>query len=277
MINLITAEMFIPDVLAQHPQTRAVFDRYGLKGCSGALGPREAIGWFARLHGISLHILLDELNQAANSAEVPEVAERSIADAIYRPFFLAGIATVLTLGCVWGAINLLAIGLKQNFSTISYSWILAHGHAMVFGFVGFFIMGFAYQAFPRFKHTSLWRPKLAFCSLPLMVGGIALQTVAHLTVPSVLSLPLEIVAASLQFVSVIIFGSAIVKTARQARKPEGYDRFIYAALLWFVVAAIANPIIFKLFELPGSREQLLFNLATSTSRIATCNCWALRL
>jgi len=29
-----------------------------------------------------------------------------------------------------------------------------------------------------------------------------------------------------------------------------------------VIAAIANPIIFKLFELPGSREQLLFNLAT---------------
>jgi hypothetical protein len=24
----------------------------------------------------------------------------------HRPFFLAGIATVLTLGCVWGAINL---------------------------------------------------------------------------------------------------------------------------------------------------------------------------
>jgi hypothetical protein len=37
---------------------------------------------------------------------------------------------------------------------------------------------------------------------------------------------------------------------------------VYAALGWFVIAAIANPIIFKLFELPGSRERLLFNLAT---------------
>jgi heme/copper-type cytochrome/quinol oxidase subunit 1 len=91
---------------------------------------------------------------------------------------------VLSLGCVWGAINLLAIGLNRNFSTISYSWILAHGHAMVFGFVGFFIMGFAYQVFPRFKQTHLWRPGLAFASLPLMVAGIALQTVAHLIVPA---------------------------------------------------------------------------------------------
>lgn len=188
--------------------------------------------------------------------------EPPIAGAIYRPFFLAGLATVLTLGCVWGAINLLAIGLNRNFSTISYSWILAHGHAMVFGFVGFFIMGFAYQMFPRFKQTSLWRPRLAFTSLPLMVGGIALQTVAHLIIPSNASLPLAVIAATAQLLSIIIFALAIINTARQANRPEVYDRFVYAALVWFVIAAIANPIIFKLFELPGGRDQLLFNLAT---------------
>jgi hypothetical protein len=29
-----------------------------------------------------------------------------------------------------------------------------------------------------------------------------------------------------------------------------------------LIAAVANPVVFKLFELPGSRRQLLFNLAT---------------
>jgi len=204
---------------------------------------------------------MTNLNQAADNFEA-RVVPRANDDTIYRPFFIAGIATVLSLGCVWGAINLLAIGLNQNFNTISYSWILAHGHAMVFGFVGFFIMGFAYQVFPRFKQTNLWRPRFACSSLPLMVAGIALQTVAHLIVPSKSALPLELLAATLQLASVITFGLAIVKTLRQANKPEVYDRFVYAALAWFVVAAIANPIIFKLFELPGSRAQLLFNLAT---------------
>jgi hypothetical protein len=61
---------------------------------------------------------------------------------------------------------------------------------------------------------------------------------------------------------VIVFGTTIVMTTRLAKKPEDYDRFVYASLFWFVVAAIANPIIFKLFELPGDRQQLLFNLAT---------------
>jgi uncharacterized protein involved in response to NO len=186
--------------------------------------------------------------------------QRSIADTIYRPFFLAGIATVLTLGCVWGAINLLTIGMHQSFSAANYSWVLAHAHAMVFGFVGFFIMGFAYQVFPRFKQSRLWRPKLALTALPLMIVGILAQTIAHLLSPP--SLLLEIGAAISQIVSVVIFAIVIAMTVRQARKPEAYDPFVFAALGWFLLAALANPIIFKLFELPGSRERLLFNLAT---------------
>ncbi len=178
----------------------------------------------------------------------------------HRPFFLAGIATVLTLGCVWGAINLFTIGMNESFSAVSYSWVLAHGHAMVFGFVGFFIMGFAYQAIPRFKQTTLRRPRLAFSSLPLMVAGLVLQTIAHLLSPP--SLSLEVVASVIQLTAVIIFAVVMVQTMRQAGKRELYDRFVYAGLAWFLTAAIANPVIFKLFELPGSREQLLFNLAT---------------
>lgn len=181
---------------------------------------------------------------------------------IYRPFFIAGLATVLTLGCVWGAINLLTIGLNQNFNSVSYSWVLAHGHAMVFGFVGFFIMGFAYQMLPRFKQTTLRKPKLAIAALPLMAGGIVIQTIAHLIVPSTASMPLEIIAATVQLAAVMVFAFTIVKTMRGANKPGVYDRFVYAALGWFVVSAIANPFIFKAFELPGSREQLLSNLAT---------------
>lgn len=183
----------------------------------------------------------------------------SIADTIYRPFFLAGLATVLTLGCVWGAINLLTIGMRQRFNAVSYSWVLAHGHAMVFGFVCLFIMGFAYQAFPRFKQATLWKPRLAFSVLPMMIAGIVLQTIAHLSTRP--SLRMEIIAASIQFIAVIIFSIVLHGTMRQG-KPDPYDRFIYASLGWLLLAAVANPIIFQLFELAATREQRLFNLAT---------------
>jgi uncharacterized protein involved in response to NO len=179
---------------------------------------------------------------------------------IYRPFFLAGIATVLTLGCVWGAINLFTIGTQESFSAVKYSWVLAHGHAMVFGFVGLFIMGFAYQVIPRLKQTALRQPRLALSSLPLMIGGIVLQTIAHLSSPP--SLSLELVASLFQIAAVIIFSAVVVQTIRQSGRHDNFDRFVYAALGWFLIAAIVNPVVFKLFELPGTREQLLFNLAT---------------
>ena len=259
----ITLETHLPEIVRACPQARRVLDRYGLQGCGGPNGPNETVAWFARLHGVSPDKLLAELNEStANPGDEPLLFRSTLADNIYRPFFVAGLATVLTLGCSWGAINLLTIGLNQSFSAVNYSWVLAHAHAMVFGFVGFFIMGFLYQAFPRFKHTALWRPRLAFSALPLTAVGILLQAIAHLRHHNPAFLKLLFLAASMQLVAVTIFALVIVNTARQANKPEFYDRFVYAALGWFLLAAIVNPFIFILFELPFDRQQLLFNLST---------------
>ena len=94
----VTAENYLPDVVSRYPATRAVFDRYGLQGCGGRLGPAEQVGWFARLHGVALDKLLAELNEAARESDPVSEFSSSIADSIYRPFFLAGIATVQRKG-----------------------------------------------------------------------------------------------------------------------------------------------------------------------------------
>src|SRR5690554_4955635 len=94
------------------------------------------------------------------------------ADAIYRPFFKAGIFTALTLGAVWGAILLLRIAFQGSFTAVGIQEVNAHGHAQIFGWVGLFVMGFAFQAFPRFKQTTLWNPVLAHTAFGLMVAGI---------------------------------------------------------------------------------------------------------
>ncbi|MBI4595735.1 MAG: hypothetical protein HY730_05075 [Candidatus Tectomicrobia bacterium] len=86
-------------------------------------------------------------------------------DIIYRRFFKAGIITALSAGALWGAFLLVSIAVKRSFTSISIHDINAHGHAQVMGWVGLFIMGFAYQAFPRFKQGidvrtlgGLWAP-----------------------------------------------------------------------------------------------------------------------
>src|SRR5208337_2276971 len=138
--------------LRLHPETRIVFDGHGLRGCGGPLGPCESIRFFARAHGV------DELTL---------VHELELADTIYRRYFLAGIAVVLSAGASWGAWLLWAIGLNGSFRAVSVHAINAHGEAQVFGWVGLFIMGFAYQAFPRIWQTTLVAPRLAVVAFGL--------------------------------------------------------------------------------------------------------------
>ncbi len=196
-------------------------------------------------------------------SEQPDITEKPAARLrIFKPFFVAGISVLLSVGALWGAINLFFIGEDKNFAAIDYSWVLAHGHAMVFGFVGLFIMGFAYQAFPLFKQASLWRPRLAYASLPLMLAGLILQMVAHILEPHVPFLGLGVFSAIIQLGAVVIFALAIAKTILKGGTADHWDRFVYAALGWFVLAAILNPVIFWLFEASDTEEQFLFNVST---------------
>src|SRR6516164_7657486 len=157
-------QMLIPDLLKAAPQARVVLDRYGLRGCGGPLGPVETLGFFAKAHDVPLPRLLDELRQTCsqpNSAPAPPAPAPEPADEIYRRFFKAGIAVALSLGAVWGAYLLLRIAFAGRFDEVGLHEVNAHGHAQIFGWVGLFVMGFAFQAFPRFKHTSLSHPRLA--------------------------------------------------------------------------------------------------------------------
>ena len=173
-------QMLIPDLLRAAPQARPVLDRFGLHGCGGPLGPYETLGFFAKAHDVPLPRLLTELATAIVEQSPPTFAPlASPADTIYRPFFKAGIALVLTLGATWGAYLLWRIGLGSSYKAAGLHEINAHGHAQIFGWLGLFVMGFAYQAFPRFKHTKLAWPRLALVSLVSMLAGILLRSLGE--------------------------------------------------------------------------------------------------
>jgi hypothetical protein len=164
----------------------------------------------------------------------------AVADAIYRPFFKAGIVTVLTLGAVWGAYLLLRIGLSGSFTSAGLHEINAHGHAQIFGWVGLFVMGFAYQAFPRFKHTTLVCPWLAAMTLGAMVVGVVGRSITQPLVASVPSLwSLAVASSALEMAAIVIFTALILTTWRRSGKGLAfYDYYIVSAFFWFVVQAI---------------------------------------
>jgi hypothetical protein len=235
--------VMIPDLLRSAPQVRPVLDRYGLRGCGGALGPVESLAFFARAHEVPLERLLGELRAAAAAPlALPVVQEGApdVADAIYRPFFKAGIAVVLTLGAAWGAYLLLRIGFGGTFRAAGLHEVNAHGHAQVFGWVGLFVMGFAYQAFPRFKHTSLHCPRLALASLGLMLGGIVGRCVSEPLAGTLPWLgPVALAAGAVEVAAIALFAWLIVQTWRGSGvRLVPYDYYLLAALFWFVAQAV---------------------------------------
>ncbi len=242
----ITPDLLLPELLRLHPETRIVLDRHGLRGCGGPLGPYESIRFFARAHGVDELLLLDELRQAiATPRSQPrrDAMERDapeIADTIYRRYFLAGIAVVLSAGASWGAWLLWTIGLNGSFRAVSVHAINAHGEAQIFGWVGLFIMGFAYQAFPRLWQTTLVAPRLAVVAFGLMVGGLFVRTVGISAAEAwTLAAPLALTGGLMQVAAVGLFTSQLLVTFwRSGAVVEAYVGFVVAALGWFMLSSV---------------------------------------
>ncbi|MBX6311729.1 MAG: DUF1858 domain-containing protein [Isosphaeraceae bacterium] len=237
----LSPDVLVPDLLREHPEMRAVLDRHGLRGCGGRLGPYESLRFFARAHGVDEASLLAELEEAiAEPAPVRAEEAPEIADTIYRRYFLGAIALALTAGATWGAWLLWTIGWRGSFQGVSIQQVNAHGEAQVFGWVGLFIMGFAYQAFPRFWQTALAAPRLAAWTFAMMVTGLVLRTVGMASAGAwSLALPLALAGGTLQVVAILTFAGQIVATfVRSRARLDPAVGFILAALGWFAASSL---------------------------------------
>ena len=238
----ISLDTMLPDLLSHYPQTRTVLDGYGLQGCGGPLGPVESLRFFARAHGVDETRLLREIRAAAAmpaSLGVAPSATVSVADSIYRRYFLTGILAILTVGATWGAILLWRIGIRGDFTSVSIHEVNAHGHAQIFGWVGLFIMGFAYQAFPRMWHQPLESPRMAVVNFALMtISTLATSVAMALQGTWPLAWPVVMVAGFVQVFALVFFALQIMLTFQASKaRFEPYVGFIFAALLWFIISA----------------------------------------
>ncbi|HLV01554.1 MAG TPA: NnrS family protein, partial [Acidobacteriota bacterium] len=262
----IDSDTLLPDLFERYPQTRLIFDQYGLKGCGGRSGPVETIRFFSRTHGVDEEMLLQEIKQSVRGGSTgpQSTAPPGVADTIYRRFFVAGILLVLTLGASWGAWLLWQIGATGSFTSASIHQVNAHGHAQIFGWVGLFIMGFAYQAFPRMWHRELMAPRLAVATFLMMLVGIIIRTTGMALTESVSwAVPAVLAGGILQSLAIVIFAAQLVVTFRSSgTRWEPYIGFVTAALIWFVIMGV-----FSLWHTvntmtAASRADLLYYIST---------------
>lgn len=263
-VREITRDTSIAEVVKLCPGARRIFDQHGLKGCGGEHGPSEPLSFFAAVHQANLEELLCEINAEMTSPSCyPYVYKVSLQDYIYQRFFKAGVAIVLTVGCLWGAINLLQIAMGKNFLQLHLlPSIHAHAHAMIFGWVGMFVMGFAYQSFPRFKNTTLWRPELANLSFYLLAAGIASGMAAEMISPALIALTLGALSGACEITAVVLFMTVLYRTARQSIGPHNpYEKFIATSFVWFLLSTILEAVFFFAKATAHSEQRLIMRIA----------------
>lgn len=157
---------------------------------------------------------------------------------VYRRFFLTGIVATLTAGAAWGAIVLIRIAAHRSFTSVPIFEINTHAQAQICGWVGMFVFGFAYQAFPRFWQARLAAPRVAIASWLLLVAGVVLRALGE---PLHAARPFAVVAlvgGGVQVLAVAAFAWVLLATRRGSSLPPTVsDRYLGAAAAWFVVAA----------------------------------------
>ena len=115
---------------------------------------------------------------------------------------------MLTAGCLPGAVALFGIAQQASYTASAWTpYVLAHANSQLYGWVGFFIMGFSLQQHaPSIERAALFH-RLAYVSLGLMGAGIALRFVAEplTAVDRDVWLPVGVLSGLLQLAAVALF------------------------------------------------------------------------
>jgi len=82
-------------------------------------------------------------------------------------------------GTFLGVWNLFAISNAQSATSISPSWIQAHGHAQLFGWIGSFILGIGFYSIPNVRRISAWSYWDGWLIWALWTAGVGLRWLAN--------------------------------------------------------------------------------------------------
>jgi hypothetical protein len=159
-------------------------------------------------------------------------------------YISTGIAFMLLPGTFLGVWNLISISSKQAATSVSASWLQAHGHAQVFGWIGSFILGIGFYSIPKLLRApgfALWR---GWTCWVLWNTGVALRWIGNVYAWHWCALlP---VSAALELCAFVLFFTAIA-----GHRPSGGDKSFDS----WVLVVIAGTI--------GLNATLLLNLGAA--------------
>ena len=158
-------------------------------------------------------------------------------------YITTGLIFMLLPGTFLGVWNLISISNRQTALSVSPSWIQAHGHAQIFGWVGTFILGIGFYSIPKLRRMEPFG--LFICSLcwALWTAGVTLRWLAnvylwHWRVLVPLSAGMELIAFAMFFRAVSGHKPASGNSGKAQFEP--WVLVVVAGTLGFMGMLLAN-------------------------------------
>src|SRR5579859_1478097 len=170
------------------------------------------------------------------------------AQRLMMAYAVAGLFFMLLPGTFLGVWNLISMS-GHHGATISASWIQAHGHAQIFGWIGTFILGIGFYSIPKMTGTSGQPAARGWTAWLLWTSGVLLRWASgfyHLYWRVLLPL-----SATLELAAFIIFLHSV-----RSHRPAGSVKHNVRMPVW-VLSVLAGTV--------GFGVGLLLNLVVAVS------------
>jgi uncharacterized protein involved in response to NO len=161
-----------------------------------------------------------------------------------------GLLFLLLPGTFLGVWNLVSISGRQSLAGLSPSWLQAHGHAQIFGWIGTFIIGIGYYSLTKMGRLMPFAVSRGWASWALWTAGVTLRWVANITewnwrvlLPA--SAALQLIGYLIFFVTVSGHQSRPAPAIGRATSPpptkmETWMTLVIASTVCFLLALLMN-------------------------------------
>jgi hypothetical protein len=94
-------------------------------------------------------------------------------------YVIAGLLFMLLPGTFLGVWNLISVSSRHSLSSLSASWLQAHGHAQICGWIGTFIIGIGYYSLSKMGQVLPFAISRGWLSWGLWTCGLILRWIAN--------------------------------------------------------------------------------------------------
>jgi hypothetical protein len=175
-------------------------------------------------------------------------------------YICTGLLFLLLPGTFLGVWNLISITGRHSLNELSQSWLQAHGHAQIFGWIGTFIIGIGYYSLSKMGRLKAFAVSRGWTSWALWACGITIRWVANVTEWNWrFLLP---VSAALQLSAFVIFFVTVrghkprPVSAAGRQGIETWMKLVAASTTAFLLALLMNQVVTIVLASTGARPEI---------------------